>query len=339
LSGELNLNGASIFVTGGTGSFGRAFTKYVLENFQPRRLIVFSRDEAKQHDMAQQYGPTKYPFMRYFLGDIRDLERLEMAMRNVDYVVHTAALKNVPVAEYNPFECVNTNVHGSENIIRAAIRCNVKRVLAISTDKAVNPINLYGATKLAAEKLFVAANNLAGETGPRFAIARYGNVIGSRGSVVPVFKKLLAEGATELPITDERMTRFWITLEDGVKFVLSSLGLMEGGEIFVPKLRATRVVDLATALAPSIPQKMVGIRPGEKLHETLLSSDEIRTTYELDDRFVIQPSLSFWHREESSSLGGRPLDQDFRYRSNNEDLLMSVPALSEMLQRATVEPA
>lgn len=328
------LNGKSVLITGGTGSFGRSFVAHVLERCSPRRLIVFSRDEAKHHEMASEFSSERYPNIRYFIGDVRDVERLRMAMKGVDYVVHAAALKHVPIAEYNPFECISTNVHGTENVIRAAIDCNVDKVIGISTDKAVAPINLYGATKLAAEKLMVAANNLAGDDGPRFSMARYGNVIGSRGSVIPFFRNLIAGGTDNLPITDERMTRFWITLDQGVDFVISSLELMHGGEIFIPKLGAVRIVDLAQVMAPHLAHRVVGIRPGEKLHEMLMSRDEVRHALELDDRYLVQPPLSFWRDRFPSGVSGGPVAEDFDYVSSNVDLFMGGDTIRQMLQRA-----
>src|SRR5678816_416592 len=246
----LDLNDKTVLVTGGTGSFGKHFLKTVIERYKPKRLIIFSRDELKQFEMAQIYSPEQYPFLRFFIGDVRDRDRLDLALRDIDYVIHAAALKQVPTAEYNPFECIRTNVFGAENLVYAALRRNVKRVIALSTDKAANPVNLYGASKLCSDKIFVAANNLAGAEGTRFAVVRYGNVVGSRGSVVPFFQKLAAEGAKSLPITDERMTRFWITLTQGVNFVLSSMEMMRGGEIFVPKIPSTTIVDLASLLGP-----------------------------------------------------------------------------------------
>lgn len=285
-----DLNGKNILVTGATGSFGRAFVKLVLARWKPARLVVFSRDEFKQYEMEQTLNSQRHPSLRYFIGDVRDMERLAMAMRNIDIVVHAAALKHVPTAEYNPFECIYTNVHGAENVVRAAIRCNVKRVIALSTDKAVNPVNLYGASKLAAEKIFIAANNLTGGDGPRFSVVRYGNVLGSRGSVLPFFKKLVAEGADTLPITDKRMTRFWITMRQGVEFVLSSLELMQGGEVFVPKIPSLKLTDFAVWLAPNLKQKFIGIRPGEKIHEALLTEDDAPYTLDLDERYVIMPN-------------------------------------------------
>src|ERR1700704_954477 len=288
----MDLNDKSVLVTGGTGSFGKHFLKTVVERYRPRRLIIFSRDELKQSEMAQSFPVEKYPFLRFFIGDVRDRDRLELALRDVDYVIHGAALKQVPTAEYNPFECIRTNVFGAENLVYAALRRNVKRVIALSTDKAANPVNLYGASKLCSDKIFVAANNLAGADGTRFAVVRYGNVVGSRGSVVPFFQKLASEGAKSLPITDERMTRFWITLTQGVNFVLSSMEMMRGGEIYVPKIPSTTITQLADLVSPAIKQHLVGIRPGEKLHETMIPSDDAHCTVELPDRYVILQSFA-----------------------------------------------
>ena len=268
----------SILITGGTGSFGKQYVRTILANSQPKKLIVFSRDELKQFEMAQEFPDSTYPCMRYFIGDVRDAERLKQAMKGVDYVIHAAALKQVPAAEYNPMECIKTNIHGAENVIQAALAADVEKVIALSTDKAANPINLYGATKLASDKLFVAANNLAGGHRTRFAVVRYGNVVGSRGSVIPLFQKLLRDGSHHLPITDARMTRFWITLQQGVDFVLRDFERMRGGEIFVPKIPSVRIVDLATAMAPAVPVKIIGIRPGEKIHEIMCPADVERTT-------------------------------------------------------------
>jgi len=312
-----DLNGKIILVTGGTGSFGQAFVRTVLKNYKVRKLIIFSRDEMKQFDMARSFTGPEASALRFFLGDVRDCDRLEAAMRGVDYVFHAAALKHVPAAEYNPFECIKTNVHGAENIVTAAIRVGVKKVVALSTDKAVNPINLYGASKLAADKIIIAANSLSGESGPRFAAVRYGNVIGSRGSIIPLFKSMIADGATHLPITDERMTRFWITLEQGVNFVLSSLAMMEGGEIFIPKIPSMRVVDVAKALAPNLPQKIVGIRPGEKLHEMMVTRDDARLTLELSDRYIIEPAFNYWSAGNHHAAYSKPVAEDFEYASNN----------------------
>jgi UDP-N-acetylglucosamine 4,6-dehydratase/5-epimerase len=330
---SLSLDGAQILVTGGTGSFGKAFTRFVLDRFKPRRLIIFSRDELKQFEMEQEFPVKRYPCLRYFIGDVRDQARLEMAMRGVDYVIHAAALKHVPIAEYNPFECIRTNVNGAENVATAAIKAGVKRVVALSTDKAANPINLYGASKLSSDKIFIAANNLAGENGTRFSVVRYGNVLGSRGSVVPFFQKLIASGADSLPITDARMTRFWITLGQGVAFVLSCLGRMRGGETFVPKLPSMRMVDLATAMAPTLPQRIVGIRAGEKLHEVMVPSELALTTVELDDFYIIQPPDSEWLQSEYIP-GARPVAEEFCYASNLNNEWLDGPSLHTMLAHA-----
>ncbi|OIQ88348.1 UDP-N-acetylglucosamine 4,6-dehydratase [mine drainage metagenome] len=283
-------NGRSILVTGGTGSFGKKFIRTLIERYHPRRIVVFSRDELKQYEMQHDFPE---PCMRFFLGDVRDRERLVQAMRGVDFVVHAAALKHVPAAEYNPGEFIRTNVNGAENVIHAAIENGVEKVIALSTDKAASPINLYGATKLLSDKLFVAANNIAGGHRTRFSVVRYGNVVGSRGSVVPFFFKLIAAGARELPITDVRMTRFWITLQHGVDFVLQGFARMHGGELFVPKIPSVKIVDLASAMAPNLPQKLIGIRPGEKLHELMISRDDSLHTLEFNDHYVICPAIRF----------------------------------------------
>jgi UDP-N-acetylglucosamine 4,6-dehydratase len=325
----------SILITGGTGSFGKAFIRAVLRQYRPRRLIVYSRDELKQFDMQQEFHD---PSLRFFIGDVRDADRLTRAMSGVDYVVHAAALKQVPAAEYNPMECIKTNVHGAQNVIDAAIACGVKRIVALSTDKAANPINLYGASKLASDKLFVAANNLVGSAPTRFSVVRYGNVVGSRGSVVPFFQGLLARGATELPITDPRMTRFWITLDQGVAFVLTSFDRMIGGEIFVPKIPSARITDLAEALAPGLPQKVVGIRPGEKLHEAMVTRDDARLTLEFADHFVIQPSITFQHLADHRRNGlgqiGEAVDPDFEYQSGTNPSFLDVPAMRALVAEA-----
>lgn len=313
---DYNLDGKGLLVTGGTGSFGRRFISAVLERYKPNRLIVFSRDELKQYEMAQVMNQNDHPALRYFIGDVRDRERLEMAMRGVDCVVHAAALKHVPTAEYNPFECIRTNVHGAENVVNAALRAGVQRVVALSTDKAANPINLYGASKLASDKIFIAANNLSGDSGARFSVVRYGNVLGSRGSVVPFFEKLVREGADSVPITDPRMTRFWITLRQGVEFVLSSLAIMRGGEIFVPKIPTMKVTDVARCIAPNLPQRTVGIRPGEKLHEVMITADDARSTIELDDRYVIEPAFAYWSRAPYTEDGAKLVDENFVFASD-----------------------
>jgi UDP-N-acetylglucosamine 4,6-dehydratase len=281
---------SSILITGGTGSFGKKAVETLLARYQPRKIIIFSRDEYKQFMMQRQFSSS---VMRYFIGDVRDASRLRQAMSDVDYVIHAAALKHVPIAEYNPTECIRTNVNGAENVINASLESGVKRVIALSTDKAANPINLYGATKLVSDKLFVAGNNVVGTRPTRFAVVRYGNVVGSRGSVIPFFKELMDANATELPITDPRMTRFWITLQQGVDFVLKSFARMQGGEIFVPKLPSMRLTDLAEGLYPGVPHKFVGIRPGEKLHEIMCPMDDSHLTLEFPDHYVIQPTINF----------------------------------------------
>lgn len=332
----VDLSGSAVLVTGGTGSFARAFVDAVLRNNPPRRLVVFSRDEQKQDAMAREVAaahPDVADRMRYFIGDVRDLSRLELAMREIDYVVHAAAIKIIPIAEYNPFECILTNVHGAENVVKAALRNHVKKVVALSTDKAANPINLYGASKLASDKIMVAANNLSGEGGTKFSVVRYGNVIGSRGSVVPLFDGLIKKGAKALPITDPRMTRFWITLEQGVAFVLSSLALMEGGELFVPKIPSMRMTDLARAMAPNLPHEVVGIRPGEKLHEVMITEDDARMTLELDDRYVICPMLPHWPRDHLRALGAKPVDEDFRYSSEINTEWLDAAGLNGLIGR------
>jgi UDP-N-acetylglucosamine 4,6-dehydratase len=307
----------------------------LLERFKPGRIVVFSRDELKQYDMSHEFPPAEHDCLRYFIGDVRDCDRLEMALRDIDIVIHAAALKQVPAAEYNPFECIKTNIHGAENVVRAALRCNVRKVIALSTDKAASPVNLYGASKLASDKIFVAANNLSGSQDTCFSVVRYGNVVGSRGSVIPLFKKLIAEGARELPITDERMTRFVITLQQGVDFVLSSLELMNGGEIFVPKIPSFRITDLASAMAPDLGHKIVGIRPGEKLHEVMITEDDARTTIETGDRYVIEPAFSpGWTREKISGKKRQAVAEDFRYGSDSNDEFLSVADISGLLAEA-----
>ncbi len=322
----------SILITGGTGSFGRAFVRKILADWKPKRLIVFSRDELKQYEMSQEFNA---PEMRYFIGDVRDRERLTQAMRSVDIVVHAAALKQVPAAEYNPMECVKTNVHGAENVIGAAIDNEVEKVIALSTDKAANPINLYGATKLVSDKLFVAANNLAGGHRTRFAVVRYGNVVGSRGSVVPLFRKMLTEGLVELPITDERMTRFWITLEQGINFVFKNLERMQGGEIFVPKIPSAKITDLADAMASGASIRVVGIRPGEKLHETMCPKDDSHLTLEFSDHYVIRPTIQFSipvdHTTNALGETGTAVPAGFEYNSGTNPWFLSPSELKRLL--------
>lgn len=320
----------SILITGGTGSFGHKYVETLLARYKPRRLIIYSRDELKQYEMQQTFND---PVMRYFIGDVRDGARLMQAMQGVDYVIHAAALKQVPAAEYNPMECIKTNVHGAENVIQAAIANRVHGVIALSTDKAANPINLYGATKLCSDKLFVAANNMVGSAPTQFSVVRYGNVVGSRGSVVPFFQKLISEKADHLPITHEDMTRFWITLQDGVDFVLKNFTRMYGGEIFVPKIPSIRIMDLAESLAPGYPTRVIGIRPGEKLHEIMCPADDSHLTLEFEDHFVIRPTIKFTGADVDyafNALGekGAVVEQGFEYNSGNNEWFLSVPELA-----------
>jgi UDP-N-acetylglucosamine 4,6-dehydratase/5-epimerase len=331
LEPAVDLNDKVVMVTGGTGSFGKHFVRTVIARYKPRKLIIFSRDELKQYEMAQTFSPEQYPFMRYFIGDVRNVARLEMAMRGVDYVIHAAALKQVPIAEYNPFECIATNVLGAENVVQAAISRGVKRVIALSTDKAANPVNLYGASKLAADKIFVAANNLSGADGCRFAVVRYGNVAGSRGSVMPLFQRLINEKAESLPITDPRMTRFWITLTQGVNLVLSSMELTQGGEIFVPKIPSMSTSELARCMAPHLPQKVIGIRPGEKLHEIMVPADDSRQTLEMNDRYVIIPAYLPASREAYLQRGAKPVAEGFAYSSDANEERLDARGLQAML--------
>jgi UDP-N-acetylglucosamine 4,6-dehydratase/5-epimerase len=327
------LAGKHVLVTGGTGSFGRAFVSQVLKSGAPERLIIFSRDEQKQYDMAHEFSTASYPCLRYFIGDVRDRDRLQMAMRGVDCVIHAAALKHVPAAEYNPFECIQTNVYGAENVVRAALDTGVKKVLALSTDKAANPVNLYGASKLAADKIFVAANHLSGKGGARFSIVRYGNVLGSRGSVVPFFRRLIEQGENSLPVTDPTMTRFTITLPEGVQFVLSSLAMMRGGEIFVPKIPSIRLSDLVEALAPGAACKTVGVRPGEKLHEVLITEDEARTTIDLGDRYVVEPAIHLYEFVSLIEDGHALVPAGFSYRSDSNREWMDAKAMRAVLKQ------
>ncbi len=331
-------DGSTILITGGTGSFGKQYVKTLLDRYKPKKIIVFSRDELKQFEMQQTYND---PCMRYFIGDVRDTERMMQACKGVDYIIHAAAMKQVPAAEYNPMECIKTNVNGAENVIRAAIENQVKKVIALSTDKAANPVNLYGATKLCSDKLFVAANNMVGGEIPRFAVVRYGNVVGSRGSVVPFFRKLISEGESELPITDMRMTRFWITLQQGVDFVIKNFGRMKGGEIFVPKIPSVKMVDLAHAIAPGIGLKEIGIRPGEKLHEKMCPKDDSYRTIEFSDHYVISPSIDFHDGNINFSLNnlgeeGKPVEQGFSYDSGTNEWFLNVDETQDLLKEAGV---
>lgn len=326
-------SGKTILITGGTGSFGKKYTQILLNKFKPNKIIIYSRDELKQYEMAQEFNS---PCMRYFIGDVRDGERLNEAMQEVDFVIHAAALKHVPVAEYNPMECIKTNIDGAQNVIQASIKNNVEKVIALSTDKASSPINLYGATKLASDKLFVAANNMVGSRRTRFSVVRYGNVVGSRGSVVPFFKKLIADGAKELPITDETMTRFLITLEDGVNFVLKDFERMHGGEIFVPKIPSMKIVDLAKALAPNLEHKIIGIRPGEKMHEVMITSDD--RVIEFDDYYVITPTIQFNHivdfKQNALGIYGKDIGIGFEYNSFNNTEWLSSDEFLDMVARS-----
>ena len=330
------LNNKNTLITGGTGSFGNLFVETVLDKFKPKKLIIFSRDELKQSIMAQKFSQEKYTCMRYFIGDVRDLSRLTMAMEGVDYVVHAAALKHVSIAEYNPMECVNTNIGGAGNVVKAALTANVSKIIALSTDKASDPINLYGATKLTADKIFVSANNIAGDIHPtRFSVVRYGNVAGSRGSVIPIFKQLIAQESKELPITDIKMTRFWITLSQAVKFVLKSFERMQGGEIFVPKIPSIKVTDLAKAMAPKLNHKIVGIRPGEKLHEKMCSINEAYLTLEFKDHYVIKPSINFFDNDIKYSKNafnetGVLVPKDFEYRSDTNTHFLNVQEIKAL---------
>ena len=326
-------NEKNILITGGTGSFGKEYTELLLKKYKPNKIIIYSRDELKQYEMAQVFDDE---CMRYFIGDVRDEKRLLKAMRGVDFVIHAAALKHVPIAEYNPMECIKTNIMGAQNVIDAALEAHVQKVIALSTDKAANPVNLYGATKLASDKLFVAANNLTGDRETKFSVVRYGNVIGSRGSVVPFFQKLIHDGAKELPITDERMTRFLITLEDGVEFVLKNFERMQGGEIFVPKIPSMKITELAHAVAPNLPHKIIGIRPGEKLHEIMCPSDDSHLTLEFHDHYVIKPTIQFTKIATFSpnAIGevGESVSQGFEYNSGNNTEWLTCEALLEKIK-------
>lgn len=322
-------NDKVIFVTGGTGSFGHRFVENILRDYQPKKLIIYSRDELKQYDMQQLHN---HRCMRYFIGDVRDKARLTSAMKDVDFVIHAAALKQVPAAEYNPQECIKTNIDGAQNVIDAAIANNVSRVIALSTDKAANPVNLYGATKLASDKLFVAANNISGATGPRFSVVRYGNVVGSRGSVVPFFEKLVKEGKSPLPVTHPDMTRFWITLDQGVDFVVKGFQRMQGGEIFVPKIPSVRILDLVEAISGNRDYETIGIRPGEKIHEMMVPEETSHHTVEFHDHFVIRPPITFFDKDINyfkNKLGeeGKNAPKGFEYHSGTNPHFLSIDEL------------
>jgi UDP-N-acetylglucosamine 4,6-dehydratase len=322
-------NDKTILITGGTGSFGKKCTKIVLERYEPKRLIIFSRDELKQYEMAQQFSGMQHSeCLRYFIGDVRDKERLYRAFHNVDYVIHAAALKQVPAAEYNPFEAVKTNIIGAQNVINVAIDQGIKKVIALSTDKAANPVNLYGATKLCSDKLFIAGNSYVGHDQTIFSVVRYGNVAGSRGSVIPFFLKCRDEGC--VPITDPDMTRFWITLEQGVDFVLKCFEGMVGGELFVPKLPSMNIVTLAKAIAPDCTIKVIGVRPGEKIHEVLITRDDARKTIEFDNSYLIQPDFNFWQRRFKTN-SGKLVEPGFEYNSKDNPWRLSVEEMRSIV--------
>ncbi|MDD5006795.1 MAG: UDP-N-acetylglucosamine 4,6-dehydratase (inverting) [Syntrophorhabdaceae bacterium] len=323
-------DGKTILVTGGTGSFGKKFIETILKEHHPEKLIVFSRDELKQFEMAQMFSEKDYRCLRYFIGDVRDKDRLYRAFYGVNYVIHAAALKQVPAAERNPFEAVQTNIIGAENIINAAIDCGIEKVIALSTDKASNPVNLYGATKLCSDKLFISGNSYSGWRKTRFAVVRYGNVIGSRGSVVPYFMKMREAGI--IPITDTRMTRFWISLEQGVRFVIRCLEITEGGELFVPKIPSMNITDLVKAIAPDCKYEIIGIRPGEKIHEVLVTEDDARHALEFDDYFIVEPEFHWWTAKTHISNGGKPVKEGFVYASNTNDRWLTVEELRGLVK-------
>lgn len=335
------LSNKTILVSGGTGSFGKKFVRYCLEKIDPKKIIIFSRDEFKQYMMQKEFPSDKYPQLRFFIGDIRDKDRLRFAFEGVDYVVHAAALKHVPILEYNPFEAVKTNIIGAQNIIEIAIEMGVSRVVALSTDKAVNPVNLYGATKLAMEKLFIAGNAYVGAKHTRFSVVRYGNVVGSRGSVIPLFMKLIREGVKELPITDERMTRFWITLEEGVELVIYALQNSSGGEVFVPKIPTVKIIDLAKAICPECKFKIIGIRPGEKLHESLISEDEARdvrkVSHEDKEFYVILPQFSFESEGFKKWTAYPKMPEGFSYRSDNNEWYLTEDEVKNLIKSVEIE--
>ncbi len=328
---NVSFDNQSVLVTGGTGSFGKTFVDYLLKKHSLKRLIIFSRDELKQFEMQAAYPREKYPNLRFFIGDVRDPERMRMATKDVDLIVHAAALKQVIAMEYNPFECIQTNIMGAQNIVTAALENNVKKVLALSTDKAAEPINLYGASKLASDKIFTAANNLSSKDGPKFSCVRYGNVISSRGSVVPFFSELIAKGTDHLPITHEEMTRFVITLDQGVSFVCAAIEVMRGGELFIPKIPSVRIMDLAEAMAPELERRVVGIRPGEKLHEVLLPAAAAHVSLETNEYYIIKPELAYQEYEAPVSPVFEPVDPAFSYASDNNPKFLSVPEIRTVL--------
>lgn len=327
-------NNKSILITGGTGFFGSNFVSYLYKNYKPKRVVIFSRDEAKQYEMNSRYSRSKYKGLKFFIGDVRDEDRLSLAFKDIDYVVHAAALKHVPAAEYNPIECIKTNIYGAQNVITAALKSKVKKVIALSTDKAANPINIYGATKLASDKLFVAANNLVGRGDLRFSIVRYGNVFNSRGSVVPYFKSLIQSGEKILPVTNENMTRFFISIEEGIKFVINSFKRMDGGEIFIPKIPSINILDLAKAM--STKYKIIGIRPGEKINEILCPSDDSHLTIEFQDHFVIAPSIKFYDKKKDYKTNklnekGKLVPVGFEYHSGNNNKFLTIQQIKKLV--------
>ena len=324
------LTNKTILITGGTGSFGKSFTRYVLAHYEPKKIIIYSRDEFKQWAMENEFSEYKEK-LRFFIGDVRDLERLKRACEGVDYIVHAAALKQVPACEYNPNEAIKTNIHGAMNVIDAALDCGVHKVVALSTDKAVNPVNLYGGTKLVSDKLFVAANAYVGNKDVNFSIVRYGNVAGSRGSIIPLFDKMIKEGVTELPITDFRMTRFWISLTEGIELVVKALAEAKGGETFISKIPSFKVTDLAEAMLPGCKPKEVGIRPGEKLHEIMVTTEDSATTYEYDKHFIVYPQMP-WNNRQQPDLSGTKVEDGFSYSSNNNKEWLSVEDIRERLK-------
>jgi len=323
------LDGKNVLITGGTGSFGKKAVEIILKKYKPKRLIIFSRDEYKQYNMSQYFPITKFRCMRYFVGDVRDKERLHRAFHGVDYVIHAAALKQVPAAEYNPFEAVKTNIFGAQNVINVSIDQHVKKVIALSTDKAANPINLYGATKLCSDKLFIAGNSYVGHDHTVFSVVRYGNVVGSRGSVIPFFQKEKTSGV--LPITDPQMTRFWVSIEQGVNFVLKCLEIMVGGELFVPKIPSMNIMELAETICPKCETKIIGIRPGEKLHEVMIPNDEARRTLEYDTHYIIQAGFKFFEHRFSSN-GGKPVAKDFEYNSGTNPWKLSIDEMRDLIK-------
>lgn len=329
------LNNKTILITGGTGSFGKCFTKYVLEHYEPKKVIIYSRDEFKQFLMENEFREYKDK-LRFFIGDVRDRERMQRAFEGVDYVIHAAALKQVPACEYNPNEAIKTNIHGAQNVIDAALDCDVKKVVALSTDKAVNPVNLYGGTKLVSDKLFVAANAYAGTKDISFSIVRYGNVAGSRGSIIPLFHNIIKNGGTELPITDYRMTRFWISLTQGVELVIKALEEATGGETFISKIPSFKITDLAQAMLPGCKMPEVGIRPGEKLHEIMVTVEDSDTTYEYDKHFIVYPQV-IWNSKQQINLSGKKVAEGFSYSSDNNVQWLSVEEIKELLKTVDLE--